>query len=174
MVDSVLLQSHQNVEVIIVHDGEPDEKMRRIIDNKLEDKRVRYIQTDERYNDWGHTPRDIGLKSLTNESDFVVISGGDNYYAPGYCTELLSIITENHLGAYCNCVHDKLGWITLDTRLEGGYIDGGCIMVRTKTAKEVGWFSKEYASDWHYILALKEKHGDNKFIKLNKTLFIHN
>ena len=102
------------------------------------------------------------------------MSGGDNYYAPGYCTELLSIITENHLGAYCNCVHDKLGWITLDTRLEGGYIDGGCMMTRTKVAQEIGWFSRGYAGDWHFFSKLLSIYGLEKFIKLNKTLYIHN
>ena len=174
MVDSVLLQSYKNVEVVLVHDGEPDDITKAIIQEKLKDARVKYLETDRRYNDWGHTPRDLGLKSLTEKSDFVVISGGDNYYAPGYCTELLAIMTEECLGVYCNCVHDKLNWITLDTRLEGGYIDGGCIMVKTSIAKEVGWFSRGYAADWHYILALKEKYGNDKFLKVNKTLFMHN
>lgn len=174
MADSVLLQTHNNVEVIIVHDGPPDLKMKEIIDSKLKDPRVKYVETDRRYNDLGHTPRALGLEHVSTNSDFVVISGGDNYYVPGYCEELLKVITPEHIGAFCNCVHDKFHWITIDVELVCSRIDGGCMMTRTEAAKKIGWFSREYVADWYYIERLRDTYGEDRFIKIDKTLFIHN
>ena len=40
--------------------------------------------TPERKNDYGHSSRDFALKNPTGDSDFVLLTNGDNYYLPTF------------------------------------------------------------------------------------------
>jgi hypothetical protein len=56
-VSSVIRQSFPLWELLLIHDG-PRKKEIPI----SSDPRIRYIQTDDRHNDWGHSLRDIGIR----------------------------------------------------------------------------------------------------------------
>jgi len=58
---SLIEQTYENWELLIVHEG-PQDDIGEIGKSIIEsDKRIRFIETDKRANDWGHTPRQLGL-----------------------------------------------------------------------------------------------------------------
>ena len=99
LIYSLLSQTYDNFEVILIHDGYNTEH-RQIIEPYLNDKRFKYIQTDQRYNDWGMTLRNIGLKEATGE--WVINTNDDNYYVPVYLEELNKVIESNQ---ECNFIY---------------------------------------------------------------------
>jgi cellulose synthase/poly-beta-1,6-N-acetylglucosamine synthase-like glycosyltransferase len=172
---SLLCQTYDNVEVIIVHDGEPNAKMYGFVRDKLKDIRVKYCQTDKRYNDFGHTPRAFGLEKVTG--DLVVISGADNYYIPEFCEHMIKPFKDEKVqAAFCNCLHNYNQWEKMECEIKHGRIDCGNFVTRTENAKVVGWKSKDHAADWFYIQEINRlycKHAGS-IKKINRILFVHN
>ena len=89
IIGSLMAQTNPNWIAHIVVDCPPIESINRIkqIEKFFNDPRLTFTYLDERYNDWGHTPRNIGLEKATEE--WVVMTGEDNYYAPVFVNEFL-------------------------------------------------------------------------------------
>ncbi len=98
---SLLSQSFQDFEVIVIHDGE-DWRHSYIISEILYKfkGRLKYLQTPIRYNDWGMSLRNIGIP-LTN-GQFIINTNDDNYYTPNWLAELSNAIDNN---PECNFVY---------------------------------------------------------------------
>lgn len=122
MINSFLSQTNDNWTLTFVSDG-IDERMEALVklyssipllgDNihdNSPDVRIKYMNTPYRTNDGGHSPRALGLSSLTN-TGWTVLSGGDNYYCPLFIASLLDVITvPNNIGfIYWDFVLDRKG-----------------------------------------------------------------
>ena len=83
LIHSFLAQTLQNFKLLVLHDGY-DAEMEII----LQDFRNNYPDifdyrfSDIRFNDYGHSLRDIGIGML--DTEYVLITNDDNYYCPKF------------------------------------------------------------------------------------------
>jgi glycosyltransferase involved in cell wall biosynthesis len=175
-ISSIVGQTNPNWKIHIVADGPTDEvkeKLSSIAGYYENESRIRWTILDKRYNDWGHTPRNIGLEQATEE--WVVMTGEDNYYCPEFVNEMLQVSKEQHF-VYCNMVHNWVNkeYVGISTALSLGRIDIGCFMVRTNMGNKIKLNIKEEWADWYYVEEFIKKYPNAKVIKLNKILYVHN
>jgi hypothetical protein len=170
LLSSLLTQQNPDWECILIHDT-PNPDLRKYVEF-LADPRIKYHETAQRYNDWGHSLRALGLTML-GDSQFVVHTNADNYYCPGFINAMLSA-AEGYLGAYCDCVHSHRGWQMMSCALKFTFIDCGCVMLRRQIAEEVGWTSRDFAADWNMIDQVIARYGSEVFNHVSLPLFVHN
>ncbi len=83
LIHSFLAQSLQNFKLLILHDGY-DAEMECILQdfkNKSPDI-IDYRFSDVRFNDYGHSLRDMGIEMV--DTEYVLITNDDNYYCPKF------------------------------------------------------------------------------------------
>lgn len=97
-IDSVLQQTHQTLEIIIVDDGSTDGSPD-YVSGAVDDSRVRII---EKAHSGIARTRNIGLDNVSPASDFVVFLDQDDVLATDMVESLLSVLSvrENAVGAY--------------------------------------------------------------------------
>jgi len=80
-VQSWLNQTEKNWKLTVIHDG-PNNKFESIMDSykKIDSERINFYCTQDRFNDYGHSLREIGLKNVQGE--FTLITNADNYFIP--------------------------------------------------------------------------------------------
>ena len=173
-VPSLLAQTYENIECIVVHDGEPPEKYIKMIES-FDDNRVKLIHTAIRSNNGGHTPRDFGIDYVSSESKYIVFTGADNYYYPSFTKEMIGgFLNEEITSVFCNCTHNYLNWNVLNVALRWGDIDCGCFMTKTEIAKKIRWKGTHHSADWDFIEEIMKTYGTDKMVKLDRHLFVHN
>ena len=80
-VQSWINQTEKNWKLTIIHDGHNSDFMSLMESyHKIDPNRITFYCTEKRFNDYGHSLREIGLKNL--EGDFVLITNADNYFIP--------------------------------------------------------------------------------------------
>lgn len=175
-ISSIVSQTNPNWKIHVVVDGSPSHIKDEI--NKIEqyyqlDNRIRFTYLTERYNDWGHTPRNIGLEQATE--DWVVMTGEDNYYTPVFVDEMLKGSTNAHF-VFCSMVHNWVSreYIPVDCKVEYGKIDIGCFMVRTNMAQKLKLDTKINQADWFFVEDFMNKYPGARYNKVNKILYVHN
>lgn len=172
---SLIEQTYKNWELLFVHDGPADsldENSKAII---ASDNRIRFIETETRANDWGHTPRQFAFEKIRNADpgDFVVVTNSDNYHVPGFIEKMLEHFDDSIHAVYCDMVHEYYNWRNFETRLEYSFIDCGCVMARSETALRAGWNDNTYEGDWKYVADLIGICGTKAIRKVKATLFVH-
>jgi glycosyltransferase involved in cell wall biosynthesis len=181
LVQSFLNQTADNWRLVVVHDG-PDAEFDALMAayKKEGNGRIRYWSTETRFNDWGHTLRDMGIKKA--RGDYVLLTNGDNYYVPKFIEMVTRGIEETNPDVVLfDMVHNYQNagltisppYTTLKTKLAWGFIDVGSAVVRTKLARAVGFRDKTAGGDQVYFADL-QGHSDLKVCKINSVLFIHN
>lgn len=135
--------------------------------------KIKFTFLDKRYNDWGHTPRNLGVQMATQE--WVIMTGEDNYYTPVFVDHFLKKIEAKVNFVFCNMLHNwtENQYFPIQCKPEINHIDIGCFMVRTALAKQMklnthlveadGVFAKEY---------IKRFGGQIKHVE--KILYVHN
>lgn len=89
-IDSILAQSHNNLEIILVDDGSPDDSGK-IADSYAEkDLRVKVIHKG---NSGVSSARNIGIDSATG--DYVCFADADDYLMEDYVEYLLELVVKN-------------------------------------------------------------------------------
>jgi hypothetical protein len=179
IISSLICQTHENWELLLIHDGPSENGLRSYIGN---DKRVRYLETDKRIGNWGHGLRKWALDELAkgnfSDADYVVISNSDNYYTPRFTEYLLRGFEQSHtaVATYCSeTVHSYKNWHVLPAKLERGFLDCGAVMIKKDIACEVGWHDTEtHSADWTFFQDIANKYSWKNFIKVKGTLFVHN
>jgi glycosyltransferase involved in cell wall biosynthesis len=174
IISSISAQTSPDWKIHVVADASPDGILDKIIDYWKYDDRIRFTILKERCNNWGHTPRNIGLHE--SKEEWVVMSGEDNYYTPLFVEEFLKEADKDTNFVFCNIVtnYNNQQYIPMQCRIELGFIDIGCYMVRPELAKQIGLETK-YNELADGVLADKyiKKFG-NKAKKINKILYVHN
>ena len=168
-------QSNPNWKAHIVADCPPSDIQDKI--NKtiefFDDERFKLTILPERYNDWGHTPRQYGLDNATEE--WVVMTGEDNYYVPEFVDIMLSEGKDHHF-VYCNMVHNWINkdYIPLNSVLKFGGIDIGNFMTRTNMAQKIKLRKDHQWADWFFVEEFQNKYKVAKYKKVNGVLYVHN
>lgn len=172
---SLMSQSNPNWKAHIVADCPPDdiqEKIKKTIEF-FDDERFKLTILPERYNDWGHTPRQYGLDNATEE--WVIMTGEDNYYVPEFVDIMLKESTNQHF-VYCNLVHNWINkdYIPLNSVLQLGGIDIGNFMTKTNMAQKIKLRKDHQWADWFFVEEFQNKYKIAKYKKVNGVLYVHN
>ena len=170
-----MAQTYDNIEIIIMHDG-PLPTSAIVYAESLRDHRIRIYGTEVRYDDWGHTPRDLGIDKLSEKSEAVIFTGVDNYYLPTFTAEVFEPVATNDtvVASYCDMLHNNKNWNKIDARLEYTRIDCGCFLVRSEIAREIRWGNRVSWEDWVFVEKVIKKYGMNHITKIARMLYIHN
>ena len=178
IISSIVCQTNPNWLIHVVIDRPYNEDTIAKIQNiaiyyEYED-RIKFTLLDEHFGDWGHTPRNYGVsKSI---SEWVVMTGEDNYYAPVFVDEMLKVVDDETHFVYCDMVlngKDNV-YLPVPTRLEFGFIDIGCFMTRTDKAKQLPLLTHMPEADWIYSRVYVDTFTDGKIKKVDKVMYVHN
>lgn len=182
IIASLLMQTHHNWEVLLIHDGPADEKVLKAV-NAYPDSRIKFYQTPSRAGVWGHSIRQWALEEikagrLSHKPDYVVITNADNYHVPVFCEYMIDGFKKNAeaVAVYCGkMAHSYIHWGILECEIKLGFVDCAGVMVKAQAACEVGWRDiTGHSSDWTYFNDLQTKYGKNSFQKVEGCLLIHN
>jgi len=175
IVGSLMAQSNPNWTAHIVADYPDEEIVKRINDmvTFFNDDRIKLTVLEKRYNDWGHTPRQFGLYSATEE--WVIMTGEDNYYVPEFVDIMLREGDKHHF-VYCDMVHNWINkdYIPINSKLQLGAIDIGSFMTKTNMAKKIKLKNKHEWADWYFVEEFQKIYKVAKYKKVSKILYVHN
>jgi glycosyltransferase involved in cell wall biosynthesis len=166
LIESLLAQTVQDFELLIMHDG-PDPQISEILETYClaHPGKIKSYFSEERYNDYGHTLRDIGIQLVS--APLLLLTNDDNYYVPTFVENMLNSIATNDLDiVYCDMVHshvfldlpNPIGYQFLSVEPRRLRIDVGCFIARTSLAQRVGFRDKGFEGDATYfedLVALK-------------------
>lgn len=173
IISSIKAQRSDMWKVHVVADCPPEGTLDKIIEYFKDDERIKFTILPERYNDWGHTPRNYGLEHATEE--WVVMTGEDNYYTPVFVDNFLDAVDGDTHFVFCNMVHNwtNFQYFVVDCAPEYGRIDIGNFMSKTEFAKQLRLKTEIEQSDFLFIEEYLNKFkGTIK--KVPKFLYVHN
>ena len=170
MVASLLAQTNKDWKATIIQDG-TDSQFAFNMANDFRDKRISVFATAERYNDFGHTLRQIAKQQST--ADYVILTGDDNYYMPTMVEELQNAVVKKPGIVYWDMVHSHYNYQYFKCSPAYNQIDMGAFATRTDLAKQVR-LNTTFAADGEFIEDLKKKFPFENLVKINKVLFVHN
>jgi hypothetical protein len=175
IISSMISQTHQNWELLLIHDGKNETNLKEIIQG-IGDSRVKYSETSNRSANWGHKIRSEEIQKLPYNG-YVLITNADNYHVPTYLEKMLTGFTSDRIKAtFCSkMVHSYIGWGVIDCRLQRGYIDCAGVLIRNEVAKRVGWNDiTSHSADWFFFNDIAKMYGESAFKKVEGCLLIHN
>jgi hypothetical protein len=186
LVHSILCQSLNNWKLHIIHDGYDQEMDELLGPYREKHPQISYEFTPTRYDDYGHTLRDIGIRQV--ETEYLLITNDDNYYVPEFLKLMFQEINRAELDmVLCDMVHSHLDSKQEEMRYQAdtyGFfstypknfkVDIGCFIVRTELAKQVGFRDKSFTGDGVFVEDIIASVGKEIRIgKLKKILFVHN
>jgi glycosyltransferase involved in cell wall biosynthesis len=174
---SLLSQTYENFEVIVLHDG-IDETHANTMADFSEDPRIQYVQTNVRYDDWGMSLRNIGLSMVTG--DVVVNTNDDNYYTPNWLREVVSAFENDPVVNFVyypmvhshNIIqnHNQSDYGFFVPELKRCYIDMGQFAVKREIIEDHN-FKSDPEADGQLIEEMLPKLNT---VYIDKVLFVHN
>lgn len=183
-VSSLLLQTCDDWTLHVINDGQAAGDVKRIMSEFCRDERIRFTQSQQRHNDYGHTNRELGLSMLRgDDKDFVLVTNADNYVCPCLVEEVMGAVgsTEGKTGqqvgiVYFDIIHSHHAWGYHRSHLYEGGIDMMAAAIRLDIAKQVGFPWRHYSADGRYIeqcakLAVEK---DLCAVHIEKALGVHN
>ena len=182
IISSMICQTHKNWELILIHDGENTTGLREIV-NTANEPRITYLETVDRVHFWGHPIRQWALNEIKENrlglnTDYVVITNGDNYHVPTFLEYLVKgfQLNANVIATYCSdMVHSYSKWKVIECSIKLGYVDCAGVMVKKEVACDIGWADVYgHSSDWTYFDQIAKKFGVENFVKVTGCLLIHN
>lgn len=176
-ISSIVAQTNPNWTIHVVADCPPEEEQLRIANIAAYydgDDRIKFSVLDKRYNDWGHTPRNYGLQKATEE--WVVMTGEDNYYAPTFVENFLSVVRDDVNFVFCHMVHNwsNDNYIPVQCDIEYGKIDIGNFMTRTFNAQKLKLKTDIEQADYFFVEEYLARFTEGQIIKIDKILYVHN
>jgi hypothetical protein len=182
---SLASQSRQNFDVIVLHDG-PHAPSREVVERFAAmhpAMPMRYIETEQRHNDYGHTLRDMGIKMAQGE--FLLVTNGDNGYGPRTLEYAFAAIEQDRLDLVMwDMVHSHANpggtgaqanrpFTVFPLRLRS---DVGAFIVRTARARQVGFRDRSHDGDATYLedLLYRATPRPVRVGLVHRTLLMHN
>lgn len=144
-------------------------------------KKIWIHSSKERMNQYGHDLRAWGLTEFTN-TEFVTFTNADNYYTPRFVELMLKKQAETNADfVFCDILHNYANicfggpeYSVLDTKIAINHIDIASFICRSNIAKAVGFSSRDFAADWHFIRDYFNAKPNLKAAKVNSCLLVHN
>lgn len=177
-VQSVLNQTYPHWKMTVIHDGE-DANFKECV-SRYNDPRIQFLETPVRYNDYGHTLRDLTLKAASG--DFVILTNADNYFIPKafeFIAEACGINNPDVVMYDMIHSHNMPGgrpipaYSFFETHFKRGSIDITAAAIKLDLAKAAGFRDKSHDGDATYF----EDVGRIRPLKINKikrVLVVHN
>ena len=134
-------------------------------------KRIQISFSGKRYNDFGHTPREIGKQQST--ADYCLLTGDDNYYTPNFVEELKKAAVNKPGMIYWDMVHSHYNYQFFECHPHTHQIDMGAFATRNDLAKQIKLGTRMQA-DGDFVEEFNVKFPFEKKVKINKILFVHN
>lgn len=138
-VTSIINQSYENLEIILINDGSEDDSLAIIKKISIKDKRVKIINKE---NAGVSSARNTGLDICSGK--YVVFVDGDDYLEPNYIAYFVSLIKEydgdmaisyNNYGENYQDIDDKKGVITPTIAMKELYLNKINVAVWNKIYK---------------------------------------
>lgn len=186
-VQSWLNQTESNWKLTVIHDGHNLEFNSIMTDFQKQDPlRIHFWSTPHRYNDYGHSLREIGLQSA--QDDYVMLTNADNYFVPK-TIELINlgfeaIAPKDPDVIMFNMIHSHMfpgdrklpPYSFFDVKFERFSIDVSSAIVKTHLAKSAGFKDKSLTGDATYFEDIKKicRPKELNVVKLPMVLFVHN
>ena len=181
LVASLACQTSLRFAIKIIHDGPSLETRACVSDLRriYPMLRILYQETEERFNDYGHSLRSIGL--IDSQYDYILLTNDDNYYVPVFIEEIENVIKEQTPDIiYFDMVHsyviedqpNPISYQTLITEPRINRIDIGSFVFKSELGKAVG--IRERSSDADGVFFEDMKRTGAKIVKIPKVLFVHN
>ncbi len=184
-VQSWLNQSSDRWRLRVLHDGHDDEFVAVMEEYRaLAPDQISYECSRERYNDYGHSLRELGLRTATG--DYVLITNADNYYIPKAIEYLVEAVVNNnkpHVVMF-DMIHSHFragaraqpSYAFFQTSYARGSIDMGSAIVRTRLARKAGFRDKSHDGDATYFEDVLRARAPKELqvCKLPRVLLVHN
>jgi glycosyltransferase involved in cell wall biosynthesis len=167
---SLLAQTNENWKATVIQDGIDGDYCFKLI-REIGDKRISVYSTPKRYNDWGHSLREIGKQN--SKADYVIMTGDDNYYMPTLVQELKNATINQPGMVYWDMVHSHYNYQYFKCTPAYNQIDMGAFATRTDLAKQIK-LNTSYAADGEFVRDFNAKFPFEKKVKIEKVLFVHN
>lgn len=135
------------------------------------DPRIRWTKLKERYNDWGHTPREYGKQQ--SDADYIIMSGDDNYYVPTAVEELRRATLDRPGLVYWDMVHSHYEYRYFRCTPFVYQIDVGAFATRRDIAQAIK-LGTGYIADGEYVEEFKARYPFEWIVKIQKVLYVHN
>lgn len=159
MVGNLLAQTRPPDEILVV----ATETRRETLDDLARYETVRCEMISE-VGDWGHAKRAYGLELATG--DWVCWCNDDDAYRDDYLEKMLVAATSAVDVVFCEWNENPGCDFAIYKSTAGNFI------VRRDLAQRVGWSSREYEADGHFIEALKD--AGAAAVKVDEKLYHHN
>jgi hypothetical protein len=171
------MQTNPNWKLHIIYDGPAPDQILSIMESLMKDSRIRFYQSPERYQRYGHPNRRIMLQTIECSSkDFILLTNDDNYYVPRFVEFMFKEVIFNTGIIYCDTVHSHMDYRLHTSELKENFIDLGAFIVRADVAKETGFLYDHFSADGRYaedcVATCQRRHL--KSVKIKKPLFVHN
>ena len=187
-IQSWINQTSKNWVLTVIHDGK-DQEFDNIMKeySQLNPDQIFFFSTCKRYNDYGHTLRDIGIQKSYGE--YILLTNADNYFIPktvSYVEELLidclnkpDIIIFDMVHSHANPGNfRKPSYSYFSVEFEPLKIDISAALVKTELAKAVGFRNKTFNGDQYYfsdISSYVKSQSDHINVeKIHSVLLVHN
>lgn len=174
IISSIFSQRDDRWKIHVVADGVYD-GYQKVKDYFIGDERIKFSELEKPSQDWGHTPRNYGLKHATE--DWVVMSGDDNYYTPVFVDHFLNAAKPAGTNfVFCDMIHNwnDSQYYYVKSEPVYGKIDIGNFMTKRIYAQQLKLDVTNNAADAKFV-----EEYLNKFTKIGvkyipKPLYVHN
>lgn len=171
MLASLVAQTNGHWKANVIIDG--TDHLNEITDiiDIFNDPRITHTVTDKRYNDLGHTPREIGKQM--SAADYIIMTGDDNYYTPNFIEEIKPLCELKTGMIYWDMVHSHYNYSYFKCTPGNGQIDMGAFATRRDLAQQIK-LNTRYDADGWFVEEFKHRFPTQSITKINKVLFVHN
>jgi hypothetical protein len=181
LINCFILQSSRAWVLHIVYDGAaPDDILKIVnpfIDGDRKDERVRFYQSAERYQKYGHPNRRAMLQSIKcDPKDFILMTNDDNYHIVR-SIEFITGYAKNNTGLiFWDTVHSHMAYNLHISEIGENHIDMAAFAVRADIAQKTGFNYDHFSADGSYCVECANncKRRGLKIVKVNKPLLVHN
>lgn len=172
---SLIAQSNDNWFAHVIFDGNYDDS-NEIMDMFKSYSNIKFTTIPGPNNDWGHTPRNYGIKTSTCE--WLIMTGDDNYYVPTFVQEFINTINSNKYVSfvYCDMVHNGFNYKQVICKPKAFAIDIGCYAFLKKFGDSLSLDVTKNHADGLFceLYVSKFAKAPQNTIHINKTLYVHN
>lgn len=174
MLASLNAQTANNWKATIVIDDVQNEKNKKTEEliESFNNPNFRYFFTGQRFNNWGHSPREMGKQA--SGCDYICLNGDDNYLMPTLIEEINKVIEKDDADfIYWDMVHSHYGYTYFKTFPRLNQIDMGAFCFKAALGKQVR-LGNAYAADGLFVNSFMAMFPNCKVVKIEKILFVHN